>query len=117
MSTQFKYIPAFTGIFASLMLSACMSKDIEMTEQQQRMQRCDQYIESVREDCLRGMNVTIEDYQEEYRAFERSQQSELKKNSEAINKAVAAQEKTRMEKEKQEKPIDPPKEDSSKPIE
>jgi hypothetical protein len=100
------------------MLSACMSKDIEMTEQQQRMQRCDQYIESVREDCLRGMNVTIEDYQEEYRAFERSQQTELKKNSEAIKKAVAAQEKTRMEKEKeQETPINPPKEDSSKPIE
>jgi hypothetical protein len=78
-----------------------MSKGIEMTEQQKRMQRCDQYIEMAREQCLRGDNVTIEDYKEEYREFERETQERMRAETLAIEKAVAAQEKIKAEKLKQ----------------
>lgn len=98
---QFTQHLRFSTLFICLStigLTACMSKDIEMTEQQKRMQRCDQYVDMARESCLRGENVTIEDYKEEYRGFERDIQARMKAENEAIQKAVAAQEKIKAEK-------------------
>jgi hypothetical protein len=86
---------------SALGLSACMSKGIEMTEQQKRMQRCDQYIDMAREQCLRGDNVTIEDYREEYREFEKDTQERMRAETQAIERSVDAQEKVKAEKLKQ----------------
>lgn len=84
-----------------LSLSGCMSKGIEMTEQQQRMARCDQYIDMAREQCLRGENVTIEDYKKEYRAFEKDVRDKIKAENEGIQQASAADEKIKADKLKE----------------
>jgi hypothetical protein len=101
---QFKKHLRFPILFlclSALVQTGCMSKGIEMTDQQKRMQRCDQYVDMARESCLRGENVTIEDYKEEYRGFERDIQARMKAENEAIQKAVAAQEKIKAEKLKE----------------
>ncbi len=56
-------------ILSATMLFSCLSKDVYYTDQQKRMQRCEQYIEASRERCLRGETVTIEDYKQDYREF------------------------------------------------
>jgi len=101
LSTNKVRFASFMLATSALGLSGCMSKGIEMTEQQQRMQRCDQYIEMARDQCLRGDNVTIEDYKEEYREFEKDTQERMRAETQAIEKAVAAQEKIKAEKLKQ----------------
>lgn len=53
-----------------------MAKDVNFSEQQKRMQRCDQYIERDRDLCLRGDHVTIEDYKEDFRDYKKSKQKE-----------------------------------------
>jgi hypothetical protein len=98
---HYRHVPTFLICLAAVGLTGCMSKDIEMTDQQKRMQRCDQYVDMARESCLRGENVTIEDYKEEYRGFERDIQARMKAENEAIQKAVAAQEKIKAEKLKE----------------
>lgn len=59
-------------------LTGCMAKDAEFTEQQKRMQRCDQYVDREREDCLKGSPVTIDDYKDDYRAYQRAKEREEK---------------------------------------
>ncbi len=61
-------------------LVGCVAKDIEFTEQQKRMQRCDQYVERQREECLQGMPVTIEDYKDDYRSYKKSRAKEADDN-------------------------------------
>lgn len=67
-----------------IILSACVAKDVSYNEQQKRMLRCDQYIERERERCLQGDYVTIEDYKDDYRAYERSKQKEAEKDKPKI---------------------------------
>jgi membrane protein involved in colicin uptake len=100
-SIKRKSIGMVGTVLAVLSLNACISKDVEMTEQQKRMQRCDQYVDMAREQCLQGMNVTIQDYQEEFRNFEKSQQAELEAQTKAIEAAVARQEAIKAEKLKE----------------
>jgi membrane protein involved in colicin uptake len=88
-------------ITALLSLSGCMSKGIEMTEQQQRMARCDQYVGMSREDCQRGENVTIEDYKDEYKEFERDVNDKMKAETAKAQKAAEADEKMKAEKLKE----------------
>lgn len=80
-----------------LLLTGCISKGIEMTEQQQRMARCDQYIEMARDDCLRGENVTIDDYNDEYRVFEKN----VREQKERAEKVASENEKLKAEKLKE----------------
>lgn len=92
MVSVFKRKGALCLLFCFTVLTGCMSKGIEMTEQQQRMARCDQYIEMARDRCLRGDNVTIDDYNEEYKGFEkhvRAKQEALEK-AELANEAIKA---------------------------
>lgn len=76
----------------STFLLGCMSKEVGYSDQQKRMVRCDQYIGNDREECLRGMAVTIEDYKADYREFERDEQKKRdaadKKQLEQINKSI-----------------------------
>lgn len=67
-----------------IILSACVAKDVSYNEQQKRMLRCEQYIERERERCLQGDYVTIEDYKDDYRAYERSKQKEAEKDKSKI---------------------------------
>lgn len=71
-------------IMSMAFLMGCVAKDIEFTEQQKRMQRCEQYIERQREECLQGMPVTIEDYKDDYRAYEKSRAREAEENKPII---------------------------------
>jgi hypothetical protein len=66
---------------ATILMSGCMSKDVAYTDQQKRMMRCDQYIGESREECLRGMAVTIEDYKADWREFERDEKKSVKKKT------------------------------------
>jgi hypothetical protein len=82
-------------------ISGCMSKGIEMTEQQQRMARCDQYVGMARDQCQRGENVTIEDYKEEYKEFEKDVNNKMKAEKERAQKSAIAEEKMKEEKFKE----------------
>lgn len=88
-------------IIALATLSGCMSKGVEMTEQQQRMARCDQYVGMSRDDCQRGENVTIEDYKDEYKEFERDVNNKMKAETAKAQKAAEADEKMKAEKLKE----------------
>nr|WP_136251291.1 hypothetical protein [Ningiella ruwaisensis] len=90
-----------TGLAATVVLSGCISKNVEMTENQQRMQRCDQYIDMAREQCLRGENVTIDDYQEEYRAFEKDVRDKQKAEEELQRIKAEKEEKEKEQKLKE----------------
>ncbi|MFC4701132.1 hypothetical protein ACFO4O_13240 [Glaciecola siphonariae] len=90
---------AFLGL--SFTLGGCMSKGVEMTDQQQRMARCDQYVDMSRDQCLRGENVTIDDYKEEYKDFEKDVRNKMKAETEQAQKAAAAEEKLKAEKLKE----------------
>lgn len=68
----------------SASLLGCVAKDIEHTEQQKRMQRCDQYVDKQREECLQGMPVTIDDYKDDYRAYKKSRAKEEDENKPII---------------------------------
>ena len=93
---SFQKVKRPAAMVAACLMSAsllgCMSKDIGYSEQQKRMVRCDQYIGNDREECLRGMAVTIEDYKADYREFERDEQKKRdaadKKQLEQINKSI-----------------------------
>lgn len=61
---------------AVITLTGCIAKDVEFTEQQKRMQRCDQYVDREREECLKGSPVTIDDYKDDYRAYQRAKERE-----------------------------------------
>jgi hypothetical protein len=76
-------IPIIIGV-SIIMLSACVAKDVSYNEQQKRMQRCEQYIDRERERCFQGDYVTIEDYKEDYRAYERSKQKEAEKDKQKV---------------------------------
>ena len=65
---------------STLVLSGCLAKDVNYTEQQKRMQRCEQYIERDREKCLQGDYVTIEEYKEDYKAYKKNKQQEAVKD-------------------------------------
>ena len=67
-------------------LSACVAKDVAWTEQQQRLQTCEQYVDRKRDDCLRGDFVTIQDYKDEYKRYEKSLAREEKQKKEALPK-------------------------------
>lgn len=95
----------------SLMLSSvlsygCMSKEVVTNEQQKRMQRCEQYTDRDREDCLRGEHVTIEDYKDDYKDFKKEQQ---KVNSKDKQKLILATPPVVSEKETENKPEDKPR--------
>ena len=64
---------------AAILLSGCMAKDLEFNEQQKRMLRCEQYIDSEKERCLQGDHVTIEDYKDDYNEFKKSKEKEAAK--------------------------------------
>lgn len=64
---------------AAILLSGCMAKDLEFTEQQKRMQRCEQYIDREKERCLQGDHVTIEDYKDDYKEYKKSKEKEATK--------------------------------------
>ncbi|WP_395339704.1 hypothetical protein PN836_015140 [Ningiella sp. W23] len=96
-----KALKLFIFSLATVMLSACMTKGLEMTEQQQRMARCDQYIGMARDDCLNGVNVTIDDYKDEYREFEADVRDKLKAEQDQAKAAAAAREKMNEEKFKE----------------
>jgi hypothetical protein len=66
-------------IVSVILLTGCIAKDVDFTEQQQRMQRCDQYIEQDRDRCLRGEPVTIEDYKDDFRDYQKSKEIEAEK--------------------------------------
>jgi hypothetical protein len=74
-----KSVIAIFGV-STILLSACMAKDVDYTEQQKRMQRCDQYIEREREKCLQGDYVTIEEYKKDYKAYKKDKQEEASKD-------------------------------------
>ena len=79
-----KYTRLILGSLSVVMLSACMSSESGYSEQQKRMLRCDQYVGETRDECLRGVAVTVEDYKDDYREFERTEQ----KKKEAQNKIL-----------------------------
>lgn len=58
------------------LLSACMAKNLELNEQQERMRRCDQYIDQQHEACLRGEPVTIKDFNDDYKDYIKSRKEE-----------------------------------------
>jgi len=92
MASFSKSLGIVSSIAITIALSGCMSKGLEMTDQQQRMARCDQYIEMARDQCLRGDNVTIDDYNEEYKDFEkdlREKQAKLEEDEKANEKLKA----------------------------
>lgn len=68
-----------------------------MSEQQQRMARCDQYVDSAREQCLRGDNVTIEDFKKDYKEFEKDVNAKMK----AETDKAEAEQKSREDKLKE----------------
>jgi hypothetical protein len=70
-----KYYGVGLLLCASL-LAGCMATDVEFTEQQKRMQRCDQYTDRDRDICLRGYAVTIEEYKQDYKDYRKSKQKE-----------------------------------------
>jgi len=58
-------------------LGACMMPmEGAHSEQQERMMRCDQYIGDQREDCLRGEAVTIDDYKDDLKNYNKSKKQE-----------------------------------------
>ncbi|MFC3122904.1 hypothetical protein [Agaribacter flavus] len=54
-------------------LQACMSKEAVNNEHQLRMQRCEQYVGMAQINCLKGQNVTIDEYKDDYREFKKDQ--------------------------------------------
>lgn len=66
------------------MLAGCVAKDLKLTEQQKRMQRCEQYIDRQQEECLQGGHVTIDDYNDDYNAFIKAKEREKKNNTPPI---------------------------------
>ncbi|WP_284215575.1 hypothetical protein [Agaribacter marinus] len=73
------------GICAITSLQACMHKDAVNNEHQQRMQRCEQYVGMAQNDCLKGENVTIEEYKDDFREFKKDLKQ---KNAEKTAKPV-----------------------------
>ena len=69
---------AFSAVIllCATFLSGCIGKDIPYSEQQQRMARCDQYIERERDMCLRGEPVTIDDYNDDFKDYKKSRAKE-----------------------------------------
>jgi hypothetical protein len=66
-----------SGVFFPSILSACLSPiQGKHSEQQERMLRCDQYIGDQREDCLRGAAVTIDDYNDDYKNYQKNKVKE-----------------------------------------
>jgi len=78
-----KFYISTASVLTTLLLSGCMSSEAGYSEQQKRMLRCDQYLGETREECLRGMAVTIEDYKTDWREFERSEKQ--KREAQAID--------------------------------
>lgn len=91
-------------------LSACMAKDIELSDQQKRMQRCDQYIDRERDACLRGETITIEEYQDELRKYEKSRAKEAENTKYEIEPFIgphrSKSSETQPPVKKEEKPIE-----------
>jgi|GEM_PF-2041475 len=83
----------FSG--ALVLLSGCVAKDVVFNEQQKRMQRCEQYVDREREACLQGDFVSIQDYKDEYDAFQRSNEKQKEKEKIKVTIPVAP------------KPVDP----------
>ncbi len=84
---------ALTLIF----LSGCMAKDVEFTEQQKRMQRCDQYVDREREECLKGSPVTMDDYRDDYRAYQRAREREEEQNKIELLQTQRKNDKTKVD--------------------
>lgn len=79
----------FLGLLGSLtLLSGCIAKNVDYSEQQLRMQRCDQYVDKQRDDCLRGEAVTIEDYKDDYKAYKKSRKNEADEENEKVGKVI-----------------------------
>ena len=81
-------VKALLVVFSCFYLSACISDQKVSSEQQARMQRCDQYIDKARDDCLSGMPVTIKDYKTDYKEFERTEKERIDKENAAQEKAI-----------------------------
>ncbi|MDT0593942.1 hypothetical protein [Glaciecola petra] len=96
--------------FLALILTACISKEAQYSDQQKRMLRCDQYIGQSRDECLNGMTVTIEDYKQDWREFERDEakrEAEANKELEKNLKTEQTQnEKVNLSEESKQKQID-----------
>ena len=71
-----KWLFSAVTLLCAGILSGCMAKDVPYSEQQQRMARCDQYIERERDMCLRGEAVTIEDFNEDFKDYKKSRAEE-----------------------------------------
>jgi hypothetical protein len=94
-------------------LTACVAKDINLSEQQKRMQRCDQYIDRARDDCLRGETITIDDYKDDFRAYERSRAREAENNKPKIEPFIQSQKDNSAEKPAIDVIVKPVKEDGT----
>jgi len=103
---------AVTGVIG-ILLSACMAKDVVYTDQQKRMQRCDQYIDREREQCLKGDYVTIDEYQDDYKEYKKSKEEEEKKDQLKLPKTTNPPAKP-MIKLEEDKPVVKPVQD--KPV-
>jgi hypothetical protein len=98
MRSSASHVSTLIFVLSFFGLSACMSKGIEMTDQQQRMARCDQYVDMARDKCLRGENVTFNDYREEYKDFEKDVREKTQAENQKVQKALGAEEKMKAEK-------------------
>lgn len=66
-------------IVSSFVFTGCIAKDVKYTDQQKRMQRCEQYIDREREQCLRGDYITLEEYKDDFEAYKKSKEKEAEK--------------------------------------
>ena len=72
-----KHLFLFAICIVACIASGCMSKDITLSEQQERMLRCDKYVAELRERCLSGELVSVSDYNDELSSFKKAQQAKI----------------------------------------
>lgn len=75
-------------LMCSSILTGCIAKDVAFTEQQKRMQRCDKYLDRERDKCLQGEHVRIEDYQDDYKAFKKSERKAAEQKQTKLPKVI-----------------------------
>lgn len=81
--TMIKGLSVATVVLISGGLTGCMMPiEGAHSEQQKRMLRCDQYIDEQRETCLRGEAVTIDDFKDDYKDYQKSKKQEAQKAKE-----------------------------------
>lgn len=84
---HYKKLSVVVVLGMSCLVSACLSPTAgKHSEQQERMLRCDQYIGDQRETCLQGEAVTIDDYKEDFKNYQKSKAQEAKDAEKAKQK-------------------------------